>query len=147
MGKWDGVDPDKLNRDASTAINELSKYKNLLTTMKGRLTDSSFQGKSKVVEALDKIKSSSVNGSISELEKKLNNVVSASAKIKSYQSYEKEVQRLKDDENNYHKVNSGKKDLLGKIIYNWVKNNNQNAIRDYNKLIEALDKDINNLLS
>ena len=65
----------------------------------------------------------------------------------TYKGYEGKVQELKDDENNGTWEDSGKKDLLGKVIYYFKRNVHTSDIEFYNNKISKLEIEIDSLLS
>lgn len=98
MGKYSNVNASSLSNAVTKALNELNQYslqdirrdlqnQNILKTSINSVLDSSFE---KVIS------STAINGSITTLKKKLNNLKNAANYINKYQNTEKEIEKLKD---------------------------------------------------
>ena len=144
MGKYSNVNTSSLRNEANNALNELNSYN---ISNLGELADCTFKGKANIRFALNSIQNGGLNGGILLLKQKLNNLVSACDKIDTYKGYEGKVQELKDDENNGTWEDSGKKDLLGKVIYYFKRNVHTSDIEFYNNKISKLEIEIDSLLS
>ncbi len=96
MGKYSNINSASLLSTANSALNELSKY-NVGSLKKEIISKSIFNSSAnKIVDnSLSSIDNSkTINGSISVLKEKLNNLIKCAEKINSYKQIEQEITNL-----------------------------------------------------
>ena len=145
MGKYSKVNTSLLRSEANNAISEISSYN--ISSLSDGIADCDFGGKINILIALNSIQSGGASGSVAKLHEKLNRIISACDEIDRYKKYESDLQALIDDENNGYWADSGKKDILGKIIYYWKHNVHTAEKNSLNNKMSNSEKKIDNLLS
>ena len=132
MSTYSNVAAGSLKSAADNALNELSRHN--LASIKDSLNTNILSPK---VNTLAKNKlqdiatSTSINGSIAVLQKKLQNVKSAADHIKNIQNYERKIRSLRNDRDEDGKITSSA----------------QSSISYYQRLISSEESTINSLLS